>query len=171
MRWLSTCLEKGCFIEPRQDFSLKSSSNLKTSDQSSKSIISEVFDENINNDDRKKVDQTIKQGFVCAHSSNESLTKQNHNELITQELSKLASTYKNSNDQWRSYAYEKAIAAIKRHPAPISSREGMSVILNIIFIDQGFRLIGTQCRVIDCLYLILQKLPVFVELVTEWQTK
>ena len=127
MRWLSTCLEKGCFIEPRQDFSLKSSSNLKTSDQSSKFLSSEVIDENIDNDDGKKVDKNMKQGFVCAHSSNESHKKQSHNELITQELSKLASTYKNSNDQWRSYAYEKAIAAIKRHPAPISTREGMSV--------------------------------------------
>ena len=124
MRWLSTCLEKGCFVEPRQDFLLKSSSNLQKSDQQSKIISSVLIDENIDNDDRKKVNRNIKQGFVCAHSSNESHTKQNHNELIIQELSKLASTYKNSNDQWRSYAYEKAIAAIKRHPAPISKREG-----------------------------------------------
>ena len=68
--------------------------------------------------------QTVKFGFVCAHSSDEPLKGHNDNELIISELSKLASTYKNSNDQWRSYAYEKAIAAIKRHPNAISSREG-----------------------------------------------
>ena len=62
--------------------------------------------------------------FACAYSSDDQQKTVNLNEAITKELSKLSEAYKNSNDQWRCFGYEKAISAIKRHPSVITSREG-----------------------------------------------
>ena len=124
IRWLSSCLEKSCFVEPGHQFLLKSDTKIQKHNHDTGNVDSKTIDETIKPGDKERVSQTVKHGFVCAHSSNEPRKGHNDNELIISELSKLASTYKNSNDQWRSYAYEKAIAAIKRHPNAISSREG-----------------------------------------------
>ena len=123
-RWLSSCLEKSCFVEPGDQFLLKSDSKAQNLNHGNENVVIKTIDETIEHGDKETPNQTVKLGFVCAHSSDEPLKGHNDNELIISELSKLASTYKNSNDQWRSYAYEKAIAAIKRHPNAISSREG-----------------------------------------------
>ena len=128
IRWLSSCLEKSCFVEPGHQFLLKSDTKVPKHDHDNGNIDTKTIHETIEPGDKERVTQSqsnpVKFGFVCAHSSDEPLKEHNDNELIISELSKLASTYKNSNDQWRSYAYEKAIAAIKRHPNAISSREG-----------------------------------------------
>ena len=124
IRWLSSCLEKSCFVEPDYQFLLKSDTKIQKHNHDTANVDSKTIDKTIKPCDKERVSQTVKLGFVCAHSSNEPRKGHNDNELIISELSKLASTYKNSNDQWRSYAYEKAIAAIKRHPNVISSREG-----------------------------------------------
>ena len=71
--------------------------------------------------------KTFQEKFACAHSSSDPRRNQSaskSNECITNELSKLADAYNNSKDQWRCFGYEKAIAAIKRYPKAISSREG-----------------------------------------------
>ena len=124
IRWLSSCLEKSCFVQPGHQFLLKLDTKVPKHDHDNENIDSKTIHETIEPGDKEQKTQTVKFGFVCAHSSDEPLKGHNDNELIISELSKLASTYKNSNDQWRSYAYEKAIAAIKRHPNAISSREG-----------------------------------------------
>ena len=68
--------------------------------------------------------KNITKRFVCAYSSSDPQNSLNLNEKIIEELAKLAATYKNSNDQWRCFAYEKAIAAIKKYPKVIHSRKG-----------------------------------------------
>eukprot|EP00095_Tigriopus_kingsejongensis_P006026 maker-scaffold671_size114370-snap-gene-0.35 protein:Tk06026 transcript:maker-scaffold671_size114370-snap-gene-0.35-mRNA-1 annotation:"dna polymerase lambda-like" len=57
--------------------------------------------------------------FVCAQSSAPK-SGANPNQVITDELEKLAAAYKNSNDTWRAFGYQKAIAAIKKHPQAIT---------------------------------------------------
>lgn len=101
---------------------LNSNSQLHRSDHE-KIFASNAVDKAIECDS-ENLNQKKNIGFVCAQSSKESGKEQNPNERIVSELSKLASTYKNSNDQWRSFAYEKAIAAIRRHPNTILNREG-----------------------------------------------
>ena len=99
-------------------------STVQVSDESTNSVGPETSEEIAEKAQIQRFNENMTQSFVCAHSSDDSQTNLNHNEIITNELSKLASTYKNSNDQWRCYAYEKAIAAIKRHPSTISTRDG-----------------------------------------------
>ena len=124
LRWLSACLEKGDFIEPGAQFILKPQSTVQTKDENTKNEVNATSEKMPEKGHNQRPNENLTQTFVCAHSSDESQKNLNHNEIITNELSKLASTYKNSNDQWRCYAYEKAIAAIKRHPSTISTREG-----------------------------------------------
>ena len=69
--------------------------------------------------------------FVCAHSSEDPSKPLHHNKVITDELGKLAAAYKHSNDTWRAFGYEKAIAAIKRHPEPITSKREASAIKGV----------------------------------------
>ena len=75
--------------------------------------------------------KTLKDGFVCNYSSEDPSKPKNHNKVITDELEKLAQAYKNSNDKWRCFGYEKAINAIKRHPKLISSREEAATIRGV----------------------------------------
>ena len=72
----------------------------------------------------ENVGDRMKNRFVCAHSSNDPRNVSNINLPIIEELSKLSSAYKNTNDQWRCFAYDKAISSIKRHPTAIGSRAG-----------------------------------------------
>lgn len=70
--------------------------------------------------------------FVCAQSSaNSSSTDANLNRHITDELEKLAKAYKSSNDTWRAFGYQKAIAALKRHPERITTRGQAAAIPNV----------------------------------------
>ena len=59
------------------------------------------------------------------------MAPKNHNALITNELEKLATAYKNTNDTWRAFGYEKAIAAIKKHPEPITSGQDVAGIRGV----------------------------------------
>ncbi|CAG0879616.1 unnamed protein product, partial [Darwinula stevensoni] len=70
-----------------------------------------------------------KDGFACAHASG--MKTDNVNQLITEELGKLAKIYKNSNDHWRALTYERAINQIKKLPKPISSYEEAKVLHGI----------------------------------------
>ena len=66
----------------------------------------------------------LRDKFICAHpsqgrnieseeGSTGSDTKlTNHNKIITDELEKLAQAYKNSNDTWRAFGYQKAISGL-----------------------------------------------------------
>ena len=72
----------------------------------------------------------VKDKFVCAQSS-ENPQSANLNKNITDELEKLAAAYKSSNDRWRAFGYQKAIAAIKNHPRQIRSRIEATKIPNV----------------------------------------
>ena len=85
----------------------------------------------------ENVGDRMKNRFVCAHSSNDPRNVSNINLPIIEELSKLSSAYKNTNDQWRCFAYDKAISSIKRHPTAIGSRAGK-------YLDKG-RICKKQC--------------------------
>jgi hypothetical protein len=50
-------------------------------------------------------------------------TDGNLNQNLTKVLEQMEQLEKNSGDHWRSYAYRKAIAALKRHPRKITSAE------------------------------------------------
>jgi hypothetical protein len=66
--------------------------------------------------------KTFESKFVCAQSSGVSAGAQEnllHNERLIAELTKLAKAYKSTNDKWRFFGYEKAIAAIRRHSRDI----------------------------------------------------
>ena len=123
LRWLSLCIEKSRFVDPGIDFILHSAA--RTANQSS---CEQKFSAEINKKRRLEGapnnDKHLQSGFACAHSSVGTQKALNVNSSITEELSKLATAYKNSNDQWRCFGYEKAIAAIKRYPRAITSREG-----------------------------------------------
>ena len=126
LRWLSLCIEASRYVEPGVNYILhrdnispkkhgremKSGTELPVKDNTP--LIDNVQNNNKN----------IQSRFACAHSSEDPQNVLNLNLTITEELSKLAAAYKNSNDQWRCFGYEKAIAAIKRHPKIITSREG-----------------------------------------------
>ena len=72
----------------------------------------------------ENVGDRMENRFVCAHSSNDPRNVSNINLPIIEALSKLSSAYKNTNDQWRCFAYDKAISSIRRHPTAIGSRAG-----------------------------------------------
>ena len=102
--WLSDCLEKEQLV-PYEQFLIKTKSkqnklettaNLsKSEDQPSKSDNS--YSNDTKYDASKREISTSK--FVCAQSSS-SPASTNLNEAITQELEKLAQTYKSKNDRF-----------------------------------------------------------------------
>ena len=117
LRWLSACIEKNCIIEQGMEYKLKEYSSPQCN-----YTFSEKY--SITESDITKSAKTIPQNFVCAYSSDDPSNSLNLNGSIIEELSKLAAAYKNSNDQWRCFAYEKAIAAIKKYPKTIHSGKG-----------------------------------------------
>ena len=109
IKWLSETIKENK-RQDYQDFRLKQHS---TFDKSSN---------NISKISQEKPVKTFEQNFVCskasvpkASTSLEDTVEINHEKLI-EELSRLAKTYKDMNDKWRAFGYEKAIAAIKRNP-------------------------------------------------------
>lgn len=121
---MSACIEKNCIIEHEIEFKLKECSSPQCN-----YTLTEKY--SINESDSIQSDKTnpITRNYVCAHSSDDPSNSKNLNGLIIDELSKLAAVYKNSNDQWRWFAYEKAIAAIKKYPKTIHSRKGKTDML------------------------------------------
>lgn len=108
LRWLSACLKENSKVD-HEAFVIKHTVVKQTKKKSE-------------GDQGENRPFTLK--FVCAHSSADPQSKaQNHNSRITDELSKLASAYKSTNDQWRAFGYEKAIAALKRYPTEITCRD------------------------------------------------
>ena len=126
LRWLSFCIEKSRYVEPGIDYILHNDirSPKKHSREQKSSTGVHVNDSTPLLDNVQNNNKPIQSRFACAHSSENPRNVLNLNMTITDELSKLAAAYKNSNDQWRCFGYEKAIAAIKRHPKIITSREG-----------------------------------------------
>lgn len=120
LRWLSTCIEQNCLIEHEKDYTLNGNINTRRiyslTEEEDRTAVSDTV--------ARDQSKNISKRFVCAYSSSDPQNLLNHNEQIIQELGKLAATYKNSNDQWRCFAYEKAIAAIKKYPKVIHSRKG-----------------------------------------------
>ena len=117
LRWLSACIEKNCVIEYGMQYKLKDCPRSQCKNTSAEKYIADESD-------IIQSDKTITQHFVCAYSSDDPSNSLNLNGSIIEELSKLATAYKNSNDQWRCFAYEKALSAIKKHPKTIHSRKG-----------------------------------------------
>eukprot|EP00094_Tigriopus_californicus_P001219 TCALIF_01180-PA protein Name:"Similar to POLL DNA polymerase lambda (Homo sapiens)" AED:0.21 eAED:0.21 QI:0/0/0/0.75/0.33/0.25/4/0/439 len=123
MSWLSKCLETGqqCLFD---EFELKvsepkpSESNLGKMTKKDEHPKESYVDRN-----RHK--------FVCAQSSSDEATSTHPNKLITDELEKLAGAYKNSNDQWRAFGYQKAITSIKNYPKAITNRDEAAALPNV----------------------------------------
>ncbi|XP_076434932.1 DNA polymerase lambda-like [Babylonia areolata] len=59
--------------------------------------------------------------WICAQSSK--APKRNLNEHITAKLEEMVKTYESTNDKWRAFGYQKAIAALRRYPKQITSWE------------------------------------------------
>lgn len=59
--------------------------------------------------------------WTCAHSSKEQPI--NYNKQITDKLEEMLSIYESTKDKFRALSYQKAIAALKRRPHPISTYE------------------------------------------------
>jgi len=147
LRWLSDCLKGDKLIEVDEGTYLLRKSDTKSGDDegdgqvpstSGGVALGSAASANKDGEGKKVVAaaaaaaaSSLQQKFVCAHSSEDASAPQNHNKIITDQLEKLAQAYKNSNDTWRSFGYEKAIAAIKRHPRPISGREEAAAIRGV----------------------------------------
>lgn len=61
--------------------------------------------------------------FACSQSSTSSSKNSEGNEVVIQELQKLADAFRNKGDTWRAHGYLKAISAIKRCGRVLSSYE------------------------------------------------
>ena len=124
LRWLYQCLEKDCYITPDTNHRLATNTNpnCKLSANDEAKTLDEKDSKSLKSNEN--VGDRMKNRFVCAHSSNDPRNVSNINLPIIEELSKLSSAYKNTNDQWRCFAYDKAISSIKRHPTAIGSRAG-----------------------------------------------
>lgn len=61
--------------------------------------------------------------FVCSQSSSSTNTAVEGNQLIIQELQKLADAFRSRGDTWRSHGYAKAISAIRRCGKVLESYE------------------------------------------------
>ncbi|KAK7483972.1 hypothetical protein BaRGS_00024856 [Batillaria attramentaria] len=59
--------------------------------------------------------------WICAQSSK--APKANLNEHITSKLEDMVKNYESTNDKWRAFGYQKAIAALRKHPKEITSWE------------------------------------------------
>ena len=124
LRWLYQCLEKECYITPDTHHRLAINTSpkciLNTNDEAKTFEEKDLKPLKTN----ENVGDRMENRFVCAHSSNDPRNVSNINLPIIEELSKLSSAYKNTNDQWRCFAYDKAISSIRRHPTAIGSRAG-----------------------------------------------
>lgn len=70
---------------------------------------------------------SVMQKFVCSQSSTSTSVLEG-NQLIIQELQKLADAFRNKGDTWRSHGYVKAISAIKRCDKVLSCYEASTVL-------------------------------------------
>lgn len=124
MGWLSKCLENGQQC-PFNEFELKV-------EETQDPIKSKKVKDSSKTDDSKEtyVDRN-RHKFVCAQSSSDEVASAHPNKFITDELEKLAGAYKNSNDQWRAFGYQKAIAAIKNYPKAITNRDEAAALPNV----------------------------------------
>ncbi|KAL8563394.1 hypothetical protein ACOMHN_063391 [Nucella lapillus] len=59
--------------------------------------------------------------WICAQSSKAPKTSYNAN--IIAKLEEMVKTYESTNDKWRAFGYQKAIAALRRHPSQIATWE------------------------------------------------
>lgn len=59
--------------------------------------------------------------WTCAHSSKEQMV--NHNKFLTDKLESILSIYETTNEKYRALSYQKAIAALKRCPHQIKTKE------------------------------------------------
>jgi len=141
LSWLSKCLENKSLIA-RDEYVLSKVRKIKTDPKIDKSDIVSLseskclkverdfeIDKSAKDDQESEIvsgssenwTERNKGKFVCAQSSKNPLaTNTNNNQIITDELEKLAEAYKNSADTWRALGYKKAIMAIKAHPVPIT---------------------------------------------------
>ena len=131
--WLSKCLEEKKWIET-DSFRLDKRVLAKRAKADGTSELSDPSLEPSTSysrpDDASARIDRDKSKFVCARSS-ENPQSTNLNKNITDELEKLAAAYKSSNDRWRAFGYQKAIAAIKNHPRAIKSRIEATKIPNV----------------------------------------
>ena len=59
--------------------------------------------------------------WTCAHSSKEKDI--NCNKFLTDKLEDILKIYETTNDKYRALSYQKAIAALKRYPRTIQTKE------------------------------------------------
>ena len=131
--WLSMCLEEKRRIETdsfRLDKKLLAKRAKVDNTSESSDAATEPSSSNSSSHEGTNPIDRVKDNFVCARSS-ENPQSTNLNKNITDELEKLAAAYKSSNDKWRAFGYQKAIAAIKSHPTPIRSRAEATKIPNV----------------------------------------
>ena len=131
--WLSKCLEEKRTIETnsfRLDKKLLAIKAKAEGTSDSSGPAPEPSTSQLRTDEPSVHIDRVKGKFVCAQSSENSQSA-NLNKNITDELEKLAAAYKSSNDRWRAFGYQKAIAAIKNHPRPIRSRIEATKIPNV----------------------------------------
>lgn len=139
LSWLSECLEEGELVDVhkfRLEVNPVASSvpgSGRVSEEKTSATVQDVDQEAststgaVSSGPRNSYIERNKHKFVCAQSSDNPLNN-NVNKMITDELEKLASAYKSTNDTWRAFGYQKAISAIKNFPRPITSREEASKI-------------------------------------------
>ncbi|XP_075222857.1 DNA polymerase lambda-like [Lycorma delicatula] len=125
VEWICECLQQKQNVDTNC-FQIKLPLNQDAEDNTIKD--SQNKNENtVSNDNppeskRMKQDLTDSSKYVCSQPSlNE--TNLHRNQLIINELRKLADAFRSQGDQWRSYSYEKAISAIKNYNKEITSYE------------------------------------------------
>ena len=136
MSWLSKCLEEEAWI-PYESYKISGSKTMnkpvgsacqKASDDKKTDAGADLASADKSEDSKPTAGTSYidrnKHKFVCAQSSSDPSSKANtnSNKHITDQLEKLAAAYKSSNDTWRAFGYQKAIAALKNYPKPITSR-------------------------------------------------
>ncbi|KAK3911849.1 DNA polymerase lambda [Frankliniella fusca] len=109
-QWLSDCIKLKMLV-PTESYQVhfqKQSHSEECSTSKRAKLSSESETGNIS----KKITQDDK--FAGSQSSSALTTAGEGNEIIIQELQKLADAFRNKGDTWRSHGYNKAISAIKR---------------------------------------------------------
>ncbi|XP_065337607.1 DNA polymerase lambda-like [Cloeon dipterum] len=104
-RWLSECIKQEQKVDERE-FQFASRLSKRAAPQT---MPSDAADAKVSRPD--SVDEEVAQEDSAPNS------------VVIRELKRLATAYRNSGDQWRNFAYTKAISAIECHKKPIRSYE------------------------------------------------